>query len=216
MKKILISLLSLCLCLSAVLSFGGCKSENETKNPTQSSEDTASYDAFAVTDTQTNYVKMTVKGFGDMILELYPETAPTSVANFQKLVGEKFYDGLTFHRIVSGFMIQGGAPTNGQSPATIKGEFLENGFANNLSHTRGVLSMARSSAPNSASSQFFIMHKTNTSLDGRYAAFGKLIAGYAVLDQIASVKTEYNSSGENSSPVDTIVIQSVVFVAPVN
>ncbi|MDE7093457.1 MAG: peptidylprolyl isomerase [Oscillospiraceae bacterium] len=125
-------------------------------------------------------------------LELYPEIAPISCANFEKLVKSGFYDGLIFHRVISGFMIQGGCPLGtgtGGSNETIKGEFTANGVPNNLSHTRGVLSMARANHPNSASSQFFIVHKDSQFLDGQYAAFGKVISGIEVVDEIASVQT---------------------------
>ncbi|MDE5738125.1 MAG: peptidylprolyl isomerase [Oscillospiraceae bacterium] len=125
-------------------------------------------------------------------LELYPEIAPISCANFEKLVKSGFYDGLIFHRVISGFMIQGGCPLGtgtGGSNETIKGEFMANGVPNNLSHTRGVLSMARANHPNSASSQFFIVHKDSQFLDGQYAAFGKVISGIEVVDEIASVQT---------------------------
>ncbi|MBQ8624409.1 MAG: peptidylprolyl isomerase [Oscillospiraceae bacterium] len=125
-------------------------------------------------------------------LELYPEAAPITVANFERLVKEKFYDGLIFHRVISGFMIQGGDPQGtgmGGSKERIKGEFLANGVVNNIKHVRGVISMARTSAPNSASSQFFIMHKDAPYLDGQYAAFGKVVEGIEVVDEIASVET---------------------------
>ncbi|MDE6004553.1 MAG: peptidylprolyl isomerase [Oscillospiraceae bacterium] len=125
-------------------------------------------------------------------LELYPEIAPISCANFEKLVKSGFYDGLIFHRVISGFMIQGGCPRGtgtGGSDENIKGEFLANGVPNNLSHTRGVISMARANNPNSASSQFFIVHKDSVFLDGQYAAFGKVISGIEVVDEIASVQT---------------------------
>ena len=128
-------------------------------------------------------------------LELYPEVAPITVANFEKLVKAGFYDGLTFHRVIPGFMIQGGDPLgNGMGGAeeNIKGEFRANGVQNNLKHTRGVISMARSFNPNSASSQFFIMHKDAPHLDGQYAAFGKVISGIEVVDEIASIPTDYN------------------------
>ena len=125
-------------------------------------------------------------------LELYPEIAPISCANFEKLVTSGFYDGLIFHRVISGFMIQGGCPLGtgtGGSDSRIKGEFLANGVPNNLSHTRGVLSMARANHPDSASSQFFIVHKDSQFLDGQYAAFGRVISGMEVVDEIASVQT---------------------------
>ena len=128
-------------------------------------------------------------------LELYPDVAPKTVANFEKLVGEGFYDGLTFHRVIPGFMIQGGDPLgNGMGGAEEKivGEFRQNGFQNNLKHTRGVISMARSMNPNSASSQFFIMHKDAPHLDGAYAAFGKVIEGIEVVDEIASIPTDFS------------------------
>ena len=128
-------------------------------------------------------------------IELYPETAPISAKNFEKLVSEGFYDGLIFHRVIPGFMIQGGDPLgNGMGGAKdkIKGEFRANGIQNDLKHTRGVISMARSFDPNSASSQFFIMHADAPHLDGQYAAFGKVVSGMETVDEIASVPTDYN------------------------
>ena len=128
-----------------------------------------------------------------IVAELYPEIAPNTVANFVSLVQSGFYDGLIFHRVIAGFMIQGGDPQGtgmGGPGYTIKGEFARNGFReNNLRHTRGVLSMARSMMPNSAGSQFFIMHETSPHLDGQYAAFGKVIEGMDVVDRIASTPT---------------------------
>lgn len=127
-------------------------------------------------------------------LELYPDVAPITVANFEKLVKEGFYDGLIFHRVISGFMIQGGCPEGtgmGGPKERIKGEFLANGVPNNLKHTRGVISMARSGDPNSAGSQFFIMHKDAPHLDGQYAAFGKVVEGMDVVDEIADVDVNY-------------------------
>jgi len=124
--------------------------------------------------------------------ELYPEIAPITVENFVKLASEGFYDGLIFHRVIPGFMIQGGDPTGtgmGGPGHTIKGEFRMNGVVNNIKHERGVLSMARSMMPNSAGSQFFIMHKTSPHLDGQYAAFGRVIEGIEVVDEIASTPT---------------------------
>ena len=129
-----------------------------------------------------------------MKAELYPEVAPNTVNNFISLVNKGFYDGLIFHRVISGFMIQGGCPDGtgmGGPGYGIKGEFSQNGFKNDLKHTEGVLSMARAMDPNSAGSQFFIMHKTSPHLDGSYAAFGKLIEGMDVVNEIASVPTDY-------------------------
>ena len=132
-------------------------------------------------------VRITVRGYGDIICELYPDIAPLTVDNFLSLVDRGFYNGLTFHRIISGFMIQGGDPNGngtGGSGVNLKGEFAANGVANPLSHTRGVLSMARAKDYNSASSQFFIMHRDGTHLDGQYAAFGRVTEGMDTVDAI--------------------------------
>ena len=132
---------------------------------------------------------------GVMKAELYPETAPNTVNNFISLIKQGFYDGVIFHRVIPGFMIQGGDPKGvgvGGPGYCIRGEFSANGFQNNLAHSRGVLSMARTMAPNSAGSQFFIMHEDSPHLDGQYAAFGKVIEGIEVVDKICSVRTDYN------------------------
>lgn len=145
---------------------------------------------------------------GDIIkAELYPEIAPNTVKNFISLINHGFYDGLTFHRVISGFMIQGGDPNGigtGGPGYSIKGEFSQNGFKNDLKHTAGVLSMARSMRPDSAGSQFFIMHKDAPHLDGAYAAFGKVIEGMENVDKIANVPT-----GRNDKPIDDVVMESV-------
>lgn len=143
-------------------------------------------------------------------LELYPEAAPITVRNFEKLVGEKFYDGLIFHRVISGFMIQGGDPLGngmGGSDENINGEFTANGVPNPISHKRGVISMARAQNPNSASSQFFIMHEDGEFLDGQYAAFGKVTEGIEVVDEIASVRTN-----AMDKPLEPQVIKSIRIV----
>ena len=127
-------------------------------------------------------------------LELYPDVAPITAANFEKLVREGFYDGLIFHRVIEGFMIQGGDPEGtgmGGAKERIKGEFAANGVKNDLKHTRGVISMARSQNPDSASSQFFIMHKDAPHLDGQYAAFGRVVEGMEVVDEIACCETDF-------------------------
>lgn len=127
-------------------------------------------------------------------IELYPDAAPITVANFEKLVKEGFYDGLIFHRVIKDFMIQGGDPTGtgmGGADEKIKGEFIINGVNNMVRHERGVISMARSADPNSASSQFFIVHKTSPRLNGQYAAFGKVVEGMDVVDEIAEAATDY-------------------------
>ena len=133
-------------------------------------------------------------GGGIIKAELYPEIAPQSVNNFISLINKGFYDGLTFHRVIPGFMIQGGDPKGngtGGPGYSIRGEFNSNGFKNPLKHTRGVLSMARAMNPNSAGSQFFIMHEDAPHLDGQYAAFGKVIEGIEIVDEIADVPTDY-------------------------
>ncbi len=143
-------------------------------------------------------IKMVViemEGGKEIEIELCPEAAPKTVANFESLVKEGFYDGLTFHRVIPGFMIQGGDPLGngmGGSEKKIVGEFRANGFANPIKHERGVISMARAYDPNSASSQFFIMHANAPHLDGQYAAFGKVVSGIEVVDEIASIPTDYS------------------------
>lgn len=138
-------------------------------------------------------VRIETETGGIIDIELYEDKAPITCANFKKLVSEGFYDGLIFHRVIAGFMIQGGDPTGtgcGGSKENIKGEFLVNGVKNDISHVRGVISMARSQMYNSASSQFFICHADAKFLDGQYAAFGKVVSGMETVDEIASVKTD--------------------------
>ena len=144
-----------------------------------------------------------------MTLELYPDKAPITVANFEKLANSGFYSGVIFHRVISGFMIQGGDPTGtgmGGPGWTIKGEFSSNGVKNDLKHKRGVISMARTSVPDSAGSQFFIMHKDASYLDGQYAAFGMLTDGFDVLDEIASAKTDYIDRPLNDQVIKSITV----------
>ncbi len=165
---------------------------------------------YDVTDEETNLVIIDVKKYGKIVVELYPETAPITVENFKKLVSEKFYDGLIFHRVISGFMIQGGGYNTNKKEkdaASIKGEFSSNGVTNDLKHTRGVISMARTTVPDSASSQFFIMHKDYPSLDGEYAAFGMTVYGIEVVDKIAAVKT----NSRTDWPTEEVVIESIRF-----
>ncbi len=155
---------------------------------------------------------ITVKGIGSMTAELYPEKAPETVKNFVALAKDGFYEGLIFHRVISGFMIQGGGFDESFSQKrakAIKGEFRSNGFTgNDIRHTRGVLSMARTSDPDSASSQFFIMHADAPHLDGAYAAFGRVTEGLEVIDAVASVKVG-NYGYFSDVPVDPVVIKSV-------
>lgn len=149
---------------------------------------------------------------GIMTGELYPEIAPITVANFEKLANEGFYDGLIFHRVIPGFMIHGGDPTGtgmGGSLENIKGEFAANGFKNDLKHTRGVLSMARSQRPNSASSQFFIMVEDSPHLDGMYAAFGKVTEGMEVADEIVEVKRDVRDKPREDQVMKSIRVEDV-------
>ncbi len=232
MKKIICLILALVLCAAV---FTACE-----KNTLP--------EGYSESESETDFVVIDVDGYGQMIVELYPDIAPATVANFKKLVSEGFYNGLIFHRVISDFMIQGGDPDGngtGGSDENITGEFSLNGFENTLKHERGVISMARSGssyeqylsvytyeqlakefkkqagvditaeeieadvkkACNSASSQFFIMHKTTSSLDGSYAAFGRVVYGLDVVDKIAAVNT--NSSDK---PLEDVVMTSVRFV----
>ncbi len=156
---------------------------------------------------QNPIVTFTMADGGVIKAELYPEIAPVSVNNFISLIQKNFYDGLIFHRVIKGFMIQGGDPEGtgmGGPGYSIKGEFKQNGFENDLKHTEGVLSMARSMQPDSAGSQFFIMHKTSPHLDGAYAAFGKVIEGLEHVNKIAETATDYEDR-----PLEDQVIKSV-------
>lgn len=149
---------------------------------------------------------------GDIMkVELYPQVAPNTVNNFISLVNKGFYDGLIFHRVINGFMIQGGDPEGtgmGGPGYGIKGEFAQNGFANDLKHSAGVLSMARSMMPNSAGSQFFIMHKDAPHLDGAYAAFGKIIEGMDVVNKIAEVATDYSDRPMEDQRMKTVTVET--------
>lgn len=152
-------------------------------------------------------IRITMENGAQIEAELYPETAPITVENFVSLIKEKFFDGIIFHRVIKGFMIQGGDPTGtgmGGSEKTIKGEFLSNGVVNELKHTRGVLSMARTMDPNSASSQFFIMHADAPHLDGQYAAFGKVTKGMEVVDAIANTRTDFRDRPLEDQRIKTI------------
>ena len=156
-------------------------------------------------------VTITMDNGDVMKAELYPEIAPNTVNNFISLVKKGFYDGLIFHRFINGFMIQGGDPEGtgmGGPGYSIKGEFASNGFKNDLKHTRGVLSMARSMRPDSAGSQFFIMHQNAPHLDGDYAAFGKLIEGEDVLDKIAGVDTDYSDRPRKPQVMNTVTVET--------
>jgi peptidyl-prolyl cis-trans isomerase B (cyclophilin B) len=183
MKRLISLILALLASLGALLCIPGCSktTEEETVPAGETGE--------------TIMVQIEMDNGGIIKLELYPDIAPITVANFEKLVKEGFYDGLIFHRVIKNFMIQGGDPTGtgmGGAKEKIKGEFLQNGVNNPLKHTRGTLSMARAFDPNSASSQFFIMHADAPHLDGAYAAFGRVINGMDTVDEIADVPTDYS------------------------
>ena len=155
-------------------------------------------------------VTITMENGGIMKGELYPDVAPITVENFKKLADEHFYDGLIFHRVIPGFMIQGGDPQGtgmGGPGYTIKGEFSSNGVKNDLKHEKGVLSMARAMDPDSAGSQFFIMHATASYLDGQYAAFGRITEGLEVIDQIASVPTDPMDRPHEEQKIQSIVVE---------
>lgn len=160
---------------------------------------------------QNPIVTITMENGDVMKAELYPEIAPNTVNNFISLINKGFYDGVVFHRIIPGFMIQGGDPEGtgmGGPGYSIKGEFSHNGFKNDLLHTKGVLSMARTMVPDSAGSQFFIMHKAAPHLDGAYAAFGKVIEGLDIVDKIANVPTDYNDKPRVEQKMKTVTVDT--------
>jgi len=215
MKKL--TTLFLCLALSGAI-ITGCGSRSE-KPGAEDSENTASEASQETPDEDTSeellsgthHAEIEIEGYGTIALELDADTAPVSVTNFVNLAKDGFYDGLTFPRIISGFMIQGGDPLGngtGGSDKTIKGEFSDNGIENNISHVRGVISMARANDPDSASSQFFIVHEDSNFLDGQYAAFGHVTEGIEIVDQICQDTPVQDSNGTVSSD-DQPVISSV-------
>ena len=161
---------------------------------------------------QNPLVTIKMQNGGEIKVELYPEKAPNTVNNFISLVKNGFYDGLIFHRVISGFMIQGGDPAGvgtGGPGYCIKGEFTLNGFKNNdIKHERGVISMARANNPNSAGSQFFIMHANASSLDGQYAAFGKVVDGMEVVDKIAEVRTDWNDKPKDAQVMEKVTVET--------
>lgn len=161
---------------------------------------------------QNPLVTIKMQNGGEIKVELYPEKAPNTVNNFISLVKNGFYDGLIFHRVISGFMIQGGDPAGvgtGGPGYCIKGEFTLNGFKNNdIKHERGVISMARANNPNSAGSQFFIMHANASSLDGQYAAFGKVVGGMEVVDKIAEVRTDWNDKPKDAQVMEKVTVET--------
>lgn len=212
------SIIAAALVMTAALALTSCgaKAPAPTATPAPTPTPTAAPSkSLEELTSRKDYVEITVNVNGEdkvMKAELYPDLAPETVANFEKLASENFYDGLIFHRVISGFMIQGGGYSEDMTEketASIKGEFKSNGFENPLKHERGVLSMARTSVPDSASSQFFIMHEDYPSLDGEYAAFGKVTEGLEVIDEIASQPTKSLSNGMSDVPENPIVIKSI-------
>jgi peptidyl-prolyl cis-trans isomerase B (cyclophilin B) len=194
---------------------GTTNTENSTKeNNTENKDENIQNNQISNESEENNmystgkhHAEIVVKNYGTIALELDADVAPITVENFANLVNEGFYNGLTFHRIISGFMIQGGDPLGngtGGSSKTIKGEFASNGVKNSISHVRGTISMARSSMPNSASSQFFIVHQDSTFLDGKYAAFGTVTSGMEVVDKICAdtaVEDDNGTVAKNNQPV---------------
>ena len=179
----------------------------------QTEIDSMNVSDFTESSTPTNYVKISVKNFGEIVVRLRPDVAPISAQNFKDLVERGYYDGTVFHRVYPGFMIQGGA---GQEELqAIKGEFRTNGVENPLLHVRGVLSMARTAVNDSATSQFFLMHADYPSLNGNYAAFGYIVAGLDTVDNICKIELGVNPyNGEQSVPMEEVLIESAVFVSP--
>ncbi len=168
---------------------------------------------FEQSEEPTDYVKITVKDFGEVVVKLRPDVAPISAQNFKDLVARHYYDGTTFHRVYPGFMIQGGAGEEELTP--IKGEFKSNGVDNPLLHIRGVLSMARNKVKDSATSQFFLIHADSDFLDGDYAAFGYIVAGLETVDKVCEIPLGDNPySGEHSVPQVEVLIESAAFAAP--
>ena len=204
----------LAMFMAVMFTFAGCGTNtNSTQNSgneqdSVKQEETGKNSESTQTAERSHVLITMADGLGEITLELIPEYAPATVENFLSLVKTGFYDGLTFHRVIEGFMIQGGDPEGtgfGGSDKNIYGEFSANGFKKNvLKHSRGIVSMARSGHPDSASSQFFIVHQDSPHLDGSYAAFGKVISGMEVVDKIAAVETD-----ENDKPVTPVVIESI-------
>ena len=224
MKKITVWLLTLAL---AATMLAGCGSKTDTTDTTETTEETPAADETSDGTADTadasegeelltglHHVTIDVQDYGTISLELDADTAPISVTNFINLANEGFYDGLTFHRIISGFMIQGGDPNGngtGGSEKTIKGEFSANGVENDISHVRGVISMARANDPDSGSSQFFIVHEDSTFLDGQYAAFGHVTDGMDVVDAICEAVPVQDNNGTVAA-ADQPVITAVTVV----
>ena len=217
MKKLTALFLSVAMCGTLLAGCGSSKSDEaqaSDTNETTTEETTDASEEDTELLTGLHHVTIDVKDYGTISLELDADTAPISVTNFINLAKDGFYDGLTFHRIISGFMIQGGDPKGngtGGSDQTIKGEFSENGVENDISHVRGTISMARANDPDSASSQFFIVHEDSTFLDGQYAAFGHVTDGMDVVDAICE-NTPVQDNNGTVKAADQPVITSVTVI----
>ena len=206
--------IALSFCLLAALLLGGCGGNNAAQDTADEGQNEQMDSAADVAEgVGTHHAEITIRDMGTITVELDGDTAPITVQNFLDLAGDGFYDGLTFHRIINGFMMQGGDPNGdgtGGSDKEIKGEFSANGVANDISHTRGVISMARSTLYNSASSQFFIVHEDSTHLDGQYAAFGHVTDGMDIVDKICEETPVTDGNGtvlpENQPVINTIEI----------
>lgn len=226
MKKKILNILMITL---IILNIVGCTKKKESEDPKveqkqeitileekdgEITKGTLEGYTFTETEDKTDRVKIQMENGDTILIVLSNKDTPITIANFKKLVSEKFYDGLIFHRVIKDFMIQGGDPEGtgmGGSAKTIKGEFSLNGVTNSLSHTKGVISMARSSEYNSASSQFFICHADATYLDGSYAAFGKVFAGFDIVDKIANVETSQMPATQDRPLVEQ-KIKSIRFI----
>lgn len=218
MKKLTALFLSVAMCGTLLAGCGSSKSDEAQASDTNETTAEETTDASSEEDTELltglHHVTIDVKDYGTISLELDADTAPISVTNFINLAKDGFYDGLTFHRIIPGFMIQGGDPKGngtGGSDQTIKGEFSENGVENDISHVRGTISMARANDPDSASSQFFIVHEDSTFLDGQYAAFGHVTDGMDVVDAICENTPVQDNNGTVKAD-DQPVITSVTVI----
>ena len=211
-SAIMVAAVILCTCFLMSGCGGDTESSSSEKATSAVSNEETTSASTDTTDYKSSYTAtIDVKDYCKIEVELYEELAPITVKNFVDLAKDGFYDGLTFHRIITGFMIQGGDPLGngtGGSDKTIKGEFAQNGVENNLSHTRGVISMARSAMPNSASSQFFIMHKTSPHLDGAYAAFGKVTEGMDVVNKIAETATDYSDRPLEEQKMKKVTVET--------
>ena len=211
MKKFARSIIAIALCLCMIMAFASCKKEGDGKMVVNGIDFGIEGNEGTISGFDSEYplVAIYIEGYGVIVAELYPDVAPNTVNNFISLVKKGFYDGIIFHRVIENFMIQTGDPKGvgtGGPGYSIKGEFTKNGFKNDLKHERGVISMARAKGMDTAGSQFFIMHVNYPSLNGNYAAFGRVISGLDVVDKIATTET----NPANDKPKKTIAMTKVI------